>query len=94
MLSQNKAQRVVRILKAVSHPIRLQIVNMLCADECDVSGMAQALGVKQSLVSQHLAQLRLTDLVKAERSGNRAIYSLKEPLLRDLVSCFDKCTER
>ncbi|NOZ00730.1 MAG: helix-turn-helix transcriptional regulator [Deltaproteobacteria bacterium] len=93
-ISDVKVLRMVEVLKGVSHPLRLRIIIMLCRNDRDVTQMVDALGVRQSLVSQHLAHLRLTGLVSVDRSGGRATYSLKEPLLRDLVKCLNKCGEK
>jgi DNA-binding transcriptional ArsR family regulator len=86
--------RMADVLKAISHPVRLRIVMLLCRRQFDVSGMVKALGVRQSMVSQHLSHLRLADLVSVDRRGSRATYSLKEPLLRDLVACLARCRKR
>jgi ArsR family transcriptional regulator len=93
-LSEARVERMAVVLKAISHPVRLRIVMLLCRRDIDVSGMVEKLGVRQSMVSQHLAQLRLTDLVAADRRGNRAMYTLKEPLLRDLVACLARCKRK
>ena len=51
--------------------------------------MAELLNERQAAVSQHLAPLRMLGLVAVDRTGGTATYSLKEPLLRSLVNCFE-----
>ena len=88
---QELAIRLAQVLKAIAHPLRLQLVACLCHQELNVTEMCGKLGIKQSLVSQHLAVLRMVGLVSADRSGGTATYSLKEPGLRKLVACLTGC---
>lgn len=46
-----------------------------------MSSLRGALGIAQSLVSQHLAQLRTHDLVVERRAGRHVFYRLREPSL-------------
>ncbi len=89
-----KLDHTVEVLKAVAHPIRLQIVMLLCQREHSVSEMYQLLDVRQSVVSQHLALMRRMGLVAAERGRSRGTYRLEEPQLRDIIQCVLKCNRR
>lgn len=90
-ISAERLLQMVEILKGISHPLRLHIIMLLCTREHGVSEMAEVMGEKQALVSQHLSRLRLINIVSVERKGGKATYSLKEPLLRNLVKCLTKC---
>ena len=83
--------RVVGILKAVAHPMRLRIVAMLCARQMHVSALAEGLQISQAIVSQQLRILRMSGLVGSSRQGGFAVYRLTEPHLRDLVNCMERC---
>ena len=85
--------RVVRILKAVAHPVRLKITALLCHQEMHVSALAEELQISQAVISQQLRILRMNDLVDATWEGGFAVYRLTEPHLRTLVSCMEKCCE-
>ena len=64
------------LLKALSNPIRLQIVHTLLRDGChNVTCMEQGTGMSQSCISQHLQKLRSAGVVTARRSGNEVYYS-------------------
>ena len=59
------------LLKALSNPVRLQIVHSLLRSGChNVSCMEQSTGMSQSCISQHLQKLRSAGVVTARRSGN------------------------
>ena len=63
------------LLKALSNPVRLQIVHSLLRSGChNVSCMEQSTGMSQSCISQHLQKLRSAGIVAAERSGNEVYY--------------------
>ena len=73
-LYQEKAE----LLKALSHPIRLQIVRGLLKNGChNVGCMEVSLGQSQSCISQHLARLKGAGVVKASRSGNEVYYDVE-----------------
>ena len=75
------------ILKALSDPTRLRLVQLLGRQEerpglC-VNALAQRLGVSQPAVSQHLRVLRNLGLVRGERRGYRVHYGLVRGRLRE-----------
>ena len=59
-------------LRALSEPNRLQIVTLLRASERCVCEIESALGLSQSLVSNHLRVLRQAGLVVARRDDGDA----------------------
>jgi DNA-binding transcriptional ArsR family regulator len=92
--SEEQTTRVVEVLKGVAHPIRFRIVVLLCDEERTVTEMMEILGARQSLISQHLAILRLTGLVEVDNCSGRNRYRLREPMLRNLISCLSSCQAR
>ena len=86
---KSKYEVTAGILKAMGHPIRLQIVAILCEQDTHVSAMAQRLGSAPAAVSQQLSILRMRGLVARRRDSGRAVYSLAEPRLRQLVGCME-----
>jgi DNA-binding transcriptional ArsR family regulator len=73
------------VLKALANPIRLELLHLLADGPTPVSQLAAALGISQPNVSQHLAVLRSTGLVEADRGGREARYRLTDPDV--LVAC-------
>jgi len=63
------------VLKALSNPVRLQIVHGLLLTGCrNVSCMERSTGMSQSCISQHLQKLRSEGILSAERTGNEVYY--------------------
>lgn len=79
-------EREAELLKALAHPVRLQIVHGLwgCCSQ-NVSDMVTCAHQSQSCVSQHLAKLKAVGAVKSERSGNEVYYELDDPVVIRLL---------
>ena len=88
---EQHVSRVVEVLKAVAHPVRLRVVAVLSHGECNVNGLATTLGLHQAIVSQQLRILRMSGLVDVTRRGGFADYRLSEPHLIDLLQCMAGC---
>ncbi len=79
------------VCKALSHPLRRQLLAGLVDGECDVSVMQKQCGADQPTVSKHLAVLREAGLVTVRTSGRRRCYTLTSPeLVRELLQALSK----
>jgi DNA-binding transcriptional ArsR family regulator len=87
------AERFATALKALGHPMRLQLVAGLMEQECNVKHMTECLGVAQATVSQQLAVLRAAGVVTHERKGNQVCYRVTRPWLRKLVRLITKAQQ-
>ena len=67
------------LLKALAHPVRLQIMDILRDGEQCVCHIEAVLGQRQSYISQHLMLLRKTGLVADRKDGLRVYYSVRDP---------------
>lgn len=75
------------ILKALGHPIRLQIVNgLLTNQECNVNMMSEKLHVPQSTVSQHLGVLKSRGLIQPKKKGVETCYFVSDPRVEKILS--------
>lgn len=64
------------VLKACAEDTRLRILNLLSDNELSVKEICRVLEVSQSVVSKHLARLRMLKLVTDRRQGNLVYYRL------------------
>lgn len=67
------------VLKTLASPRRLEILHVLALGPIEVGRLAEAIGASQPNVSQHLAVLRGTGIVEAEREGREVRYRLADP---------------
>ena len=72
-----------RLLRMVSHPVRLRILDVLRGGAMSVSEVNQTVNVIQPNLSQHLAVLREAQLVASHVDGPRRCYYLLRPDLVD-----------
>lgn len=80
-MEQNTVQyeEKAALLKALAHPLRLQIVHGLLKDGChNVSCMEANMSQSQPCISQHLMRLKAAGVVKASRIGNEVYYDLSD----------------
>lgn len=74
--------RIARVAKALAHPARVRIIELLAAQtECRGADVFADLPLAQSTVSQHLAILRDAGLVGSTREGTSAVYCLNRARL-------------
>ncbi|WP_054957592.1 ArsR/SmtB family transcription factor [Paenibacillus dakarensis] len=71
--------------KALSHPMRIRILEILSQGERNVNELQALLGSEGSAVSQQLSVLRSKNLVNTVKEGTTVIYSLRDPLISDLL---------
>jgi DNA-binding transcriptional ArsR family regulator len=69
----------------LASPIRLHLLWLLSHREYDVGSLADAVNGSDAMVSQHLAKLRLADLVTARRKGKRQIYVVDDDHVISLI---------
>jgi DNA-binding transcriptional ArsR family regulator len=71
--------------KALAHPIRLQILDMLRGGEICVCHMEASLGKRQAYISQQLIVLRDAGLVQSRKDGLSVYYRLVDDVTADLL---------
>ena len=90
-LGENEIEKSAEILKALANPARLRLVNILVGGERTVSELCEISGLKQSLVSQQLKNLRLNDIVERRKEISRVYYRLKEKNVVSMLNCLGRC---
>ncbi len=74
-----------RIARAISHPLRLQILNELRGEGAYVMHLTTVLGRPQANISQHLMVLREAGLVRPIREGMTVLYQISDPQVLQVV---------
>ena len=88
--TQAKYQARAKIIKGLSHPTRLFIVDELSktGEHC-VCELTEMVGVDMSTVSRHLAILKGAGLVEDEKRGNMVYYRLRVKCIMDFFECVE-----
>jgi ArsR family transcriptional regulator len=71
--------------KALAHPLRIKILEVLRDSEKNVTELQNILATDQSGVSQQLAVLRSKNLIIARKNGTNVYYSVRDPLIFELL---------
>jgi DNA-binding transcriptional ArsR family regulator len=78
-----KREQLARIHKALSVPVRLEILRLVAARPRCVNAITRSVGISQPAVSQHLAVLRQVRLVRGDKRGYRVHYALERARLSE-----------
>ena len=84
--SDSIANRKSELLKAIAHPSRVRILEILSVGPRTVGGLQPDVGIESSHLSQQLAVLRRAGLVTARKEGSTVIYAIKDPVLTELLA--------
>lgn len=74
------------LFKALAHPTRIRILELLAGGEKSVGELQIALASEGSSVSQQLAILRMKHLVDTRRAGTTIFYHLRNPQVSELLA--------
>jgi ArsR family transcriptional regulator, virulence genes transcriptional regulator len=80
------AEKAAQFLKLMANPHRLMILCHLLDQELSVSELNQHLPLSQSALSQHLAVLRNSGLVRTRREQQTIFYSLASPEVHAIMA--------
>ena len=77
------------VFKALSHPTRLAIVDMLAGGERCVCELNEQIDADMSTVSRHLSVLRNAGILSSDKRGNQVFYHLECPCITTFYSCVE-----
>jgi DNA-binding transcriptional ArsR family regulator len=83
---RDEMARMARRLKVCGHPVRLKLLRAIESSEPCVSDLWRCVEEPQPVVSQHLAVLKKEGIVASRIEGNRRIYSVTDPWVKDLIA--------
>jgi ArsR family transcriptional regulator len=79
-----------QLLKVLTHPARLAILNILRDGEHCVCHMEAYLGYRQAYISQQLMVLREAGLIQDRRDGWNVFYRVIEPRIYDVITAVER----
>jgi DNA-binding transcriptional ArsR family regulator len=92
VFNKAKLEKAAYILKAVAHPVRLAIIQLLENEESlSVNQICEAVICEQSLISHHLINMKLRGILKSNKEGLNMYYSLKERDVSNIIKCIENC---
>lgn len=90
-----KLQKVAEVLKAISHPIRLEILEIL--EHKGASTVSEirsqlVLEIEQSLLSHHLIKMKDKGILHSQKQGKYIYYAIVDPAITGIFDCMEKCS--
>ena len=85
LAKQEHIETAARALKAISQPLRLNILCVIGAEEACVQDIVDAVGTSQSNISQHLAILRDKGVLLTRKDANRVFYRVGDARTLQLI---------
>ncbi len=78
-------QLIANVFKALSHPTRVQIIQLLKEKPLCVCEILPQIDSEQSNTSQHLSVLKNQGIVDSKKDGMMVIYSIKSPEVYQMI---------
>jgi len=85
----NKNRFKAKIFKALSDPVRLDILDFLREGEKCVCVIVPHVKLIQPVVSRHLKILKDSGMIKGRKDGNRRLYSITDPQILKIIDGLD-----
>jgi ArsR family transcriptional regulator len=79
-------QAKAEMFKALGHPARIRVLELLAERDHAVSEMLPEVGLEAAHLSQQLSVLRRMNLVTSRKEGATVIYSLVSPQVAELLA--------
>lgn len=86
---KNRAEARSRVMKALAHPARIFMVELLSVNAMSVGELTEAVGSDVSTVSKHLSLLKQAGILLDQKEGNKVRYSLICPCIMEFIHCID-----
>ena len=82
---------LARFSKAMAHPVRLYVLDLLSKQSCCYSGdLTEVLPIAKSTLSQHLKELKDAGLIQGETEAPKIKYCLNRDNWEEARSLFNK----
>lgn len=93
-IDSKKLERAAYVLKAVAHPTRIGIIDLLDQrTELSVTELCDLLQCEQSLISHHLINMRDKGLLGTRRDGKNIYYFLVDKTITNIIECINGCEQ-
>lgn len=80
------AEAKAELFKALAHPARIRVLELLAERERTVGQLAEETGLELSHLSQQVTVLRRAGIVDGRRAGNNVICCLRDPQTAELLA--------
>ncbi len=93
-MQEKNAQLKADLFKAIAHPTRIRILQLLSDGEHCVCDIFEQLNVEQANTSQHLSLMKKHGVLQSRKEGLRVIYSIKHPEILEILNIADEILKK
>jgi ArsR family transcriptional regulator, zinc-responsive transcriptional repressor len=90
LTSLDALEQAAECLKALAHPHRLRMVQLLLRGRYTVGELAEACEIRSHMASEHLRLMQRCGFLFSERAGRQVYYRVAEPHLASILSCIEE----
>ncbi|MFP4471442.1 MAG: ArsR/SmtB family transcription factor [Bacteroidales bacterium] len=92
-LDIDKLEMAASKLRAIAHPMRIAIIDLLHEKQLSVTEIYERLNIEQASASHHLNILKSKGVLTSRRNGKKIYYSLKNQTLTEIIECINRCNQ-
>lgn len=92
-LDIEKLEAAASKLRAIAHPMRIAVIDLLHEKELSVTEIYERLSIEQASASHHLNILKSKGVLNSKRRGKKIFYSLKNNTLTEIIDCINRCND-
>jgi len=93
LLDIDKLELAASKLRAIAHPMRIAIIDLLNEKQLSVTEIYEKLDIEQASASHHLNILKSKGVLASRRNGKKIYYSLKNQTLSEIIECINRCND-
>lgn len=83
-------QMMADMFKALSHPMRVKIIQAVGDKEPCACELVRQLGIEQSNLSQHLSILKARGILTSRKEGQKVFYRVLFPEILEVIDSAEK----
>lgn len=91
-IEAEKLNSAINMLRVISHPVRLAIVDLLTTNKrMTILEIQEELNLGQAIASQQITLMEDKGVLNAEKVGRNKYVSLRFPKMKNIVTCLENC---
>ena len=91
-IEAEKLNSAINMLRVISHPVRLAIVDLLTTNKrMTILEIQEELNLGQAIASQQITLMEDKGVLNSEKVGRNKYVSLRFPKMKNIVTCLENC---
>ncbi|MBN2017988.1 MAG: winged helix-turn-helix transcriptional regulator [Candidatus Cloacimonetes bacterium] len=87
MITYKEAEIRSEVIKAMAHPVRLIVIELLKDNDKSFSELLEYFDIDKSTLSKHISILKTIGIVTSQKKGTESIFHLQVPCVTQFFTC-------